>query len=72
VLIQRGFVMRDIYENIIGFIIGLSVIGVITLNFTSLLFPTNHSPDKILNSCKLMGAYYFEENKAIKCEVVEK
>ena len=64
--------MRDFFEPVISFIIALAVIGVITLNFTSLLFPTNHSPDKIIKSCKLMGAYYFEENKAIKCEVVEK
>jgi len=63
--------MRDFFEPVISFIIALAVIGVITFNFTSLLFPTNNSPDKILKSCKTIGAYYFEENKAIKCEIIE-
>ena len=64
--------MRDFFDNIATFVIVILTISIVTMSMVSLLSPTNHSQDKIFKSCKLTGTYYFEENRAIKCEVIEK
>lgn len=64
--------MRDFFDNILTFLIVICIIAIVAMSVASSLSQTNHSSDKIFKSCKLTGTYYFEENKAIKCEVIEK
>ena len=68
----------DIFRGFDGFLVLLILCGVLMGFLVFLLGHTvsgviqYNSLNKVYESCKTVGSYYFEEGKGIKCEVTNK
>lgn len=71
-------VKLDIFRGFDGFLVLLILCGVLMGFLVFLLGHTvfggaqYNSLNKVYESCRTVGSYYFEEGKGIKCEVTNK
>ena len=58
---------KEVFNLAMGFIVAMFSIIILSMTLISI-----SGSDKVYESCKTMGTYYINKDKAIKCEVIEK